>query len=157
MRKAFKVLLLISVVFILLIYLKILPNPSNFFITRDIILSRREGGLWQYNFIPFESYFHMPENFPASLWLIIGHIGIFFVLGILLALSFDKISIKKCLLISFIFALMLEIIQFVFAVGMFDIDTVIQHTAGAFAGAAVFIKIKYFKSGSSKNEPHKNS
>ena len=151
MKKIFNVLLSVSILLILLINLKIIPNPSDFTMTRDIILSRRERGLWQYNFIPFESYFHIGENFPANVWLIIGHIGIFFIFGVLLVLSFEKASVKKCLLISFIFSVLLEIIQFVAAVGIFDIDTVIQHTLGAFVGI-IAIKRMYFKSVSGKNK-----
>ncbi|MCX4256608.1 MAG: VanZ family protein [Oscillospiraceae bacterium] len=151
MKKVFKVLLAISILLILLINLKIIPNPSDFTMTRDIILSRRERGWWQYNFIPFESYFHIGENFPANVWLIIGHIGMFFIFGILLALSSEKISVKKCLLISFIFSVLLEVIQFAAAVGVFDIDTIIQHTLGAFVGV-IIIKRKCFKSVSSKNK-----
>ena len=39
MKKVFKVLLAISILLILLINLKIIPNPSDFTMTRDIILS----------------------------------------------------------------------------------------------------------------------
>ncbi len=65
MKKLFKIMLAVYSTMLLSVYLKLLPNPSDFFITRDTILTRRERGFWQFNFIPFASYFHIGENFPT--------------------------------------------------------------------------------------------
>lgn len=141
MKKTFKVLLLVYSLLFLFLYLKLLPDPSKFLLTRDIILARRECGFWQLSFIPFESYFHISENFPANLWLILGHFLGAFVWGILLSLSFKKLSIKKYVMYSLIFFAIIEIIQFVTAAGVFDIDTIIQHTVGALVGVMTVVII----------------
>lgn len=141
MKKVFKAVLAVYSVMLLSVYLKLLPNPSDFFITRDTILTRRERGFWQFNFIPFASYFHIGENFPTNLWLIFGHIGLAVVWGVLLALAFKDISVKNAALYSLAFFVLIEVIQFIVAAGAFDIDTIIQHFVGAIAGAAVALKI----------------
>lgn len=141
MKKVFKAVLAVYSVMLLSVYLKLLPNPSDFFITRDTILTRRERGFWQFNFIPFASYLHIGENFPTNLWLIFGHIGLAVVWGVLLALAFKDISVKNAALYSLAFFVLIEVIQFVVAAGAFDIDTIIQHFVGAIAGAAVALKI----------------
>ena len=146
MKKLFKIMLAVYSAMLLSVYLKLLPNPSDFFITRDTILTRRERGFWQFNFIPFASYFHIGENFPTNLWLIFGHIGPAVVWGVLLALSFKNLTVKKCALYSLAFFVLVEVIQFVVAAGAFDIDTIIQHFIGAIAGAAVVLKILSKKS-----------
>lgn len=146
MKKLFKIMLAVYSAMLLSVYLKILPNPSDFFITRDTILTRRERGFWQFNFIPFASYFHIDENFPTNLWLVFGHIGLAVAWGVLLALSFKNLTVKKCALYSLAFFVLMEVIQFVVAAGAFDIDTIIQHFFGAIAGAAVVLKILSKKS-----------
>lgn len=151
MKKLFKAMLMAYSLMLLLVYLKLLPNPSDFFITRDIILGRRERGFWQFNFIPFKSYFYIGENFPANLWIILGHIGLAFVWGILLALSFKNLTVKKCTLYSLVFFVLIEVIQFAAAAGAFDIDTVIQHWIGAVAGSAVVLKFLSKKAEEKRN------
>ncbi len=66
--------------------------------------------------------------------------------GVLLALSFKNLTVKKCALYSLAFFVLIEVIQFVVAAGAFDIDTIIQHFIGAIAGAAVVLKILSKKS-----------
>ena len=152
MKKIFKIILAVYSAMLLSVYLKFLPNPSDFFITRDTILTRRERGFWQFSFIPFASYFHIGENFPTNLWLIFGHIGLAVVWGILLALALKNLTLKKCALYSLVFFVLLEVIQFAAAAGAFDIDTVIQHFIGAIAGSAVALKILSKKSKDQKEQ-----
>lgn len=95
MKKLFRVMLSVYSVLLFSVYLKLLPNPSDFFITRDIILRRREVGFWQFNLIPFASYLSIGENLPTNLWLIIGHIGLAAVWGVLLALSLKSSPLKN--------------------------------------------------------------
>lgn len=154
MKKLFRVMLSVYSVLLFSVYLKLLPNPSDFFITRDIILRRREVGFWQFNLIPFASYFSISENLPTNLWLIIGHIGLAAVWGVLLALSLKKLSVKKCALYSLIFFVSVEAIQFVTAAGAFDIDTIIQHFIGAVAGSALVLMILSKKN---QAEPKQNT
>ena len=154
MKKLFRVMLSVYSVLLLSVYLKLLPNPSDFFITRDIILRRREVGFWQFNLIPFASYLSISENLPTNLWLIIGHIGLAAVWGVLLALPLKKLSVKKCALYSLIFFVSVEAIQFVTAAGAFDIDTIIQHFIGAIAGSALVLMILSKKN---QAEPKQNT
>lgn len=142
MKKLFRVMLSVYSVLLFSVYLKLLPNPSDFFITRDIILRRREVGFWQFNLIPFASY------------LSIGHIGLAAVWGVLLALSLKKLSVKKCALFSLIFFVSVEVIQFVTAAGAFDIDTIIQHFIGAVAGSALVLMVLSKKN---QAEPKQNT
>ena len=146
MKKVFKAVLSVYSVMLLSVYLKLLPNPSDFFITRDTILTRRERGFWQFNFIPFASFLHIGENFPMNLWLIFGHIGLAVAWGVLLALSFKNLTVKKSALYSLAFFVLIEVIQFAVAAGAFDIDTIIQHFIGAVVGSAVALKILSKKS-----------
>lgn len=146
--KASKAVFIVYSILIYLLYFKLIPNPNKFIHERDIITLRRTRGWWQYNIIPFKSYFHINENFPTNLWLIIFHIIVFFIWGILIALAFKKTSPRKFLIVSIIYSFMLEILQFMLAVGMFDIDTIIQHILGSFLGITIALK---FKSNYSKN------
>lgn len=125
-----------------LAYLKIIPDPSKFFFTRDVILKRRKNDFWQFNLVPFSSYFNIGENLPTNLLLIFAHLIAFAVFGVLLAAAFSKLSLKKCLLISLVASVLLEVLQFILAAGVPDIDTVIQHIIGASAGltTAFFIR-----------------
>lgn len=146
MKKKINIIILyIYSLTILLIYLKIIPNPTEFSSVRYIMLKRRGVGWWEYNLIPFSSYFHMNRNFPNSLWLIIGNILLLMIFGVLLSLAYNKISKKRLIIISSIFSLFLEVIQFILAVGVFDIDAVIQHIFGAAVGIILIHVLNKFK------------
>ena len=88
------------------------------------------------NLIPFyyltEVNFHLRE--------VISNILIFVPLGIYLKM-FD-INSKKIILYGFIFSILLELIQFVFKIGAFDITDIITNTTGAILGVGGYILLE---------------
>jgi glycopeptide antibiotics resistance protein len=115
------------------------------------------------HYIPFESTFHsiklaLTNNFgpPHKLHYryitirnIIGNILLFLPWGVLAPLLFYKIqTIKKVIVCAAIISLCIEMAQFVFVVGVTDVDDVILNTLGALLGFYLNqkrIKIKKIK------------
>lgn len=143
-RILFKILFYLYITLLILFYIKLLPEPANFISTRYVMLLRRESGWWEYNLTPFNFYKHISENYPKSLYLIIGHIFTFMALGILFFLAYRNFPAIKRIIILTILAIFIEVIQFVFAVGVFDIDTIIQHCLGATLSILLIYIIKKY-------------
>jgi len=97
------------------------------------------------HFLPMESTFTMLRNArfydfrgrPMFLLIlnIIGNLGLLAPWGILAPLVFTKLnSIKKIALSAFLISFSAETIQFIFSIGIFDIDDLIFNTVGAVVG-----------------------
>ncbi|MFZ3588466.1 VanZ family protein [Bacillus sp. DJP31] len=92
-------------------------------------------GLIDYNLIPFKSIFAYISNFELFRVSMVtdnffGNIAAFLPFGFLLPLLWRNISFTKIALYSFSFSLLIEISQFVFRVGAFDVDDMILNTVG---------------------------
>ena len=102
--------------------------------------SRSPSEFYMYNLKPFstiKNYFVYFNHYNLSTWFIniVGNIGVFVPIGILLPL-FDK-GLENFLRFIFVFIVgitTLEAIQLSFKVGSFDVDDIILNTLGALIG-----------------------
>lgn len=91
--------------------------------------------------VPFDSVrkcLSGEKTLLASLKNILGNILIFVPLGVILPLLNKKITLKKCVLAGLALSLCAEAAQYIFHLGMSDIDDIITNTLGAFAGAGIY-------------------
>lgn len=96
-----------------------------------------------YEIVPFKNVITsiINNNISALKVNIMGNIAAFVPMGFLVPLSFFNLkSVKKVLLISLITTLFIELMQFILAVGVTEIDDVILNTFGALIGF-MFMKI----------------
>ncbi len=105
-----------------------------------VILSRQPETIERkIDIIPFHSYYNyfLGEN-PEAFLTNRANILLFFPFGISL---YETVKSKKTLVvlvISFCLSLLIEITQYIFALGMSELDDVIHNTFGAFLGTFVF-------------------
>lgn len=99
---------------------------------------------YMYNLKPFATInqFLQFEQFNTDIWIIniLGNIGVFIPLGILIPLAFEKKFIKS-FYIFFISIFSLELIQLLSRRGSFDIDDMILNSLGFVCGYGIFIII----------------
>jgi glycopeptide antibiotics resistance protein len=96
----------------------------------------------QYNFTPLLNLFkHQNVNNDIFIINIISNIFMFIPLGIV-ALLFAKNKLFNYLQIFLYTSLFIELIQFIFKRGIFDIDDIILNTIGGFIG--VYLTQKFF-------------
>ena len=112
-----------------------------------ILFQRRaSGGIRILNLAPFStisSYFYINGEILHGYGLVnlIGNILIFVPMGIYLSLITKKTSIRdNTILVAFI-SLGVEILQYIFALGVADIDDLILNTIGGLIGIILFKKI----------------
>jgi glycopeptide antibiotics resistance protein len=98
-----------------------------------------------YNLIPFKTidlylYAFDKVNLIIIFNNLLGNVLVFMPLGFFLALLFEKLRrVTLITLISFLCTGAVEITQFVFMVGSFDVDDLILNTLGGVVGYLVFI------------------
>lgn len=103
------------------------------------------SGVRSLNLIPFvtiSEYFRfiLRGNKIIGISNILGNLIIFFPLGYISALLFPKIrKLTKVLILAFVFSLVIEVCQYIFACGSTDIDDVILNTLGGMAGYWVYV------------------
>lgn len=102
------------------------------------LLSRAQAHRVAY-LIPFWSYTRAFQGDIGLLREDISNILMFLPLGFLLAAIFG-IDWKKALLVGFMSSLAIEILQYGFCLGSFEVDDLINNTAGTVLGA--FIRVK---------------
>ncbi len=99
-----------------------------------------------YNLIPFETinrYFGTNFNIWIAIMNVIGNIIIFVPLGIYLQIFKKNKNILYSVFLACAISLAVEIIQYIFAIGAFDIDDIILNTIGGFLGVLIY-RILYF-------------
>ena len=110
----------------------------------NMTIFARYNSVSNYNIIPFKSIIDIfnSGNFYSILINIFGNLLVFTPLGyfIIELFKINKFSIYS--LISFLIILMVEIFQFVFKVGIFDIDDLILCTFGMIIFYILYNKIK---------------
>lgn len=83
--------------------------------------------------IQSEDYAHF--YWRLFFWNVAGNIAWFLPLGFLLPWEIQRLRrLRNLVLFAFLFSLAAETLQYVFAVGIFDIDDVILNTLGAVLG-----------------------
>lgn len=106
----------------------------------------RELGVWNINLLPFKTicsqlrrFKHIPIIVMEN---ILGNIVIFIPFGVLFPLSLRKTSYYKTFLAGIIYVLFIELMQFVFMLGVFDIDDIILNCVGIACGYVIYIVLK---------------
>ena len=77
------------------------------------------------------------------IWNVVGNIVWFFPLGFLLPWEIRKArKLRNLAGMAFLLSLMAETLQYIFEVGIFDIDDIIWNTFGALLGFSIFHFLK---------------
>jgi glycopeptide antibiotics resistance protein len=102
---------------------------------------RSAGPVYMYNLKPFSTIAHFThfDRFNTRTWVInlIGNIGVFIPLGLLLPMAF-RIKYAKSMVIFLAGLFILEISQLISKRGSFDIDDFILNTIGFTVGYWIF-------------------
>ena len=98
----------------------------------NMVLFARYNVFYNYNIIPFKSIFNIINsgNIYSILINIFGNLLIFMPLEYFLIKLFKITPFLKNVLISFIVIVLIELLQFIFKVGIFDIDDIILCITG---------------------------
>ena len=97
------------------------------------------------NFIPFKSI--VPYLFGEGGWLIaglniIGNIILLVPIGLLVPMLYNKMTWRKAILLAIGSGMVIEIIQVILHVGIFDVDDVILNAFGVIIGYWTLLKLK---------------
>ncbi|MEC0345426.1 VanZ family protein [Peribacillus frigoritolerans] len=100
-----------------------------------------------HNIVPFhtiETYFFNFQHYNFETWFYntFGTILVFMPLGILLPLVFVNLrNLTLIVLLSLLVSLIIETIQFVTLLGVFDVDDILLNTFGSILGFLIFTLI----------------
>lgn len=86
-------------------------------------------------------------------YFIVGNVSLFIPLGVLLPLCFDQMRVWwQTILFGFMCSLVIEMIQLVFRLGLFEFDDIFNNTLGTLLGYGIFIFLmKLFRKEWQKN------
>ena len=126
----FKIFMLV----IFVIYFALLLRLAVF---RDGFDTKHIFEIGKYNLVPFLDYTNVWQNggIKSFLRLFFGNLGWFFPLGFFARYKFTLTKTAKIVLFGFLFSLLVEILQFVFKTGIFELDDLILNSIGVFLGA----------------------
>ena len=83
---------------------------------------------------------------PPDKWLFLtdlfGNIALFMPLPFFLVFIFHINSLQKTILVAFIISVCIELTQFIFSIGVADIDDIILNTIGAIFGGVILKLLK---------------
>jgi len=137
-RATFYIYIILLVIFVVI---KFDGSISSIYERINAINVSRSEGLWNCNLIPFKSISHYWHHIsrPHGYQNILGNILPFIPMGILISINFYKLKgIIKTLLISLIFIVTIELIQFVTMLGYFDIDDIVLNLFGSLIGYCLY-------------------
>ena len=117
-----------------------------YFLVMIYVIMLKNGGnpVRQIQPVPFDTVrkcLSGEKTLAGTLKNILGNFFIFVPLGIILPLTSEKATLKKCVLAGFSMSLCAETVQYIFRLGMSDIDDLIINTLGAFSGACFYYGI----------------
>jgi glycopeptide antibiotics resistance protein len=92
------------------------------------------------NLIPFREALML--NGKADVSEIVSNVVIFVPLGIYAGVLFNRWNYRRQLFFFFLVSLIVEALQFAFAVGAFDVTDIINNTLGGIIGLLIFKAIK---------------
>ena len=103
----------------------------------------RSGVLYeerQLNLTLFSDLFlvYKNEGLRRFLWLFLGNIGWFVPFGFLLPTLLKKESFLRILVIGFMFSFAIESLQFIFRIGVAELDDLILNTLGIAIGYLIY-------------------
>jgi glycopeptide antibiotics resistance protein len=83
------------------------------------------------NLVPF-------SNSSGSSGEMVGNVLVFVPFGLLLGVNFERLDLRRKLLVVFAFSLAAEVIQYIVAIGVSDITDVITNTLGGLLGLMAY-------------------
>jgi len=99
-----------------------------------------------FNLIPFKSitqFISNPADFRVFWVNIIGNIAAFLPMGFFLPLVISRLNnIYRTTVLVLLISIIIEINQFIFKVGVFDLDDIILNTIGGLIGFCIYRLIK---------------
>ena len=118
---------------VFVIYFAILLRLAVF---RDGFCTDKIWQIGKYNLVPFLDYANVYKSGGIKSFsrLFLGNLGWFFPLGFFARYKFAKTKTAKIVLFGFLFSLLVEISQFIFKTGIFELDDLILNTIGVFLG-----------------------
>lgn len=147
-EKIFKIIVWILFVFYFIICLKVMLFKYASF---QDILHGNISRIRSINLIPLRTvrdFFKIANEQGAYLWAfsnIFGNILITVPMGYCMMLLFPKVdTVKKAVLITFTYSLIIESSQYLFHMGAADIDDILCNIIGGLFGCVVYILIKKF-------------
>ena len=96
------------------------------------------------NFVPFADLFHIAaEDLKYFIYLFVGNIVWFAPIGFYM-FGFRKASLVKTLVTGFIVSAVIETMQFIFGVGVCEIDDLVLNTLGVYVGflTCIFVTLQ---------------
>jgi glycopeptide antibiotics resistance protein len=121
-------------------------------LTYIVFFARRRRHSYNHalNLVPFKVFTDFKNNSGAGIYNyysnLIGNIILFLPYPIVLILAFKIHKISTILLLTITLSFSIELLQFIFKVGVADIDDIILNTIGACAGYACYLLYgKWFK------------
>lgn len=136
--------------FINLSFLIYIALILKFAVFRDGFLSGGSFESSKYNLIPFVEIRELFLNATPFQFGVIffGNILLFSPFGAFL--RYKRLNLAKTTFFGFISSLIIEISQFVFKVGIFEIDDLLLNTIGVFLGAKIYEILRVYNYGSKK-------
>lgn len=146
MKKQKLYAILFTAYLVFLVFIIILKFDGSFdtiFSLRQSILNNRNNGILNINLIPFKSISPYIKNITEfyAFKNIMGNIVVFIPMGFFTAWFCNK-KLLKTLLYCIIMLLSIEIMQFIFMIGFFDIDDLILNLTGCVIG--YLIKMTFY-------------
>lgn len=110
----------------------------------NMVIFARYNSVNRYNLIPFQSIVEILKQgrFYSIIINIFGNLFVFMPLEYFMIELFKVNKFLKNLLVSFVVILMIETFQFIFKVGVFDIDDIILCVTGMMLFYGIYNKIK---------------
>lgn len=103
------------------------------------------GQTGQGNFIPFKTilpYLQGEKGWLIGVLNLVGNVALFVPIGILIPLVVKKISWQKTAALAIAIGFVIESIQVLFRLGIFDIDDIILNGLGVMVG---YLVVRYFR------------
>jgi len=130
------------ILFIVLVVMKFDGSFHSIQNTMETIKHNRDMGIMNVNLVPFRTLISQYKHIYSG-WAIknlLGNMVVFIPFGCLLSLVYETFRrIIPFIAISISSILCIEIVQFIFMIGFFDVDDIILNFIGAMIGYALCI------------------
>ncbi|MDQ0352505.1 glycopeptide antibiotics resistance protein [Alkalibacillus filiformis] len=145
MKRLLKSIPIVNILFYSYIILLLMINLI--FYSMNINIEHRTFAYYDdasHNIVPFSSisnYFANFTHYNFNTWFYntLGNIIMFIPLGVLIPIVYDRSKrLYQVVLLSFLISLIIEGMQFVTGLGVFDIDDIILNTIGGVIGFTIF-------------------
>ena len=103
-----------------------------------LTLLNREGGSREFSLLPLHSFVlarQQPELYRSMLM----NVFLFVPLGLFLPFVFRSKNILKSVITAFLVSAFVEIMQYIFGLGLAEVDDLLTNTLGAFIGSMSFL------------------